>query len=118
MGKKIKMTVSESITFKEGCEMYLDNCRQRNLREGTVNHYRQSYVQFCKYFEENMLILKCAKAKGTHIGRPSLTKDEIPQIFYRHYPAYKNNQLNISELAKVCGMSRTTIYKYIDIIEN
>ena len=22
------------ITFKEGCEMYLLNCRQRNLREG------------------------------------------------------------------------------------
>ncbi len=56
MGKKIKMTVSESITFKEGCEMYLDNCRQRNLREGTINHYRQSYVQFYKYFEENMPI--------------------------------------------------------------
>ncbi len=58
-----------------------------------------------------------AKAKGARIGRPKLTKDEIPPIFYRHYPAYKNKQLNASELARVCGMSRTTVYKYIEIIE-
>ena len=40
-----------SITFEEGCNKYLDNCRQRNLREGTIRHYRQSYNQFYKYFE-------------------------------------------------------------------
>ena len=28
------------ITFKEGCEMYLLNCRQRNLREGTIRRSR------------------------------------------------------------------------------
>lgn len=58
-----------------------------------------------------------AKAKGVRIGRPQLTKDKIPPIFYRHYPAYKNGQLNVSELARVCDMSRTTIYKYIEILE-
>lgn len=58
-----------------------------------------------------------AKAKGVRIGRPALTKDQIPAIFYKHYPAYKNKQLNISELARVCGMSRTTIYKYLELLE-
>ena len=57
-----------------------------------------------------------AKAKGVKLGRPPLTKEEIPPIFYRHYPAYKNGQLNVSELARVCDMSRTTIYKYIRTI--
>ena len=58
-----------------------------------------------------------AKAKGVRIGRPQLTKDKIPPIFYRHYPAYVNGELNISELARVCDMSRTTVYKYIEILK-
>lgn len=58
-----------------------------------------------------------AKAKGVKIGRPPLQKDDIPPVFYRHYPAYKNKQLNVSELARVCDLSRTTVYKYIALLE-
>lgn len=54
--KKIKMTTKETLTFKEGCNLYLDNCRQRNLRQGTINHYKQSYTQFYKYFNPEMPI--------------------------------------------------------------
>ncbi len=50
------MVTTETITFEEGCNLYLDNCRQRNLREGTINHYRQSYTQFYKYFPSDMPI--------------------------------------------------------------
>ena len=50
------MSKSQTITFEEGCNMYLDNCRQRNLREGTINHYKQSYTQFYKYFNPKMPI--------------------------------------------------------------
>ena len=55
-----------------------------------------------------------AKAKGAKIGRPQATVDDIPAVFLRHYPAYKKKQLNVSELARVCDLSRTTVYKYID----
>ena len=58
-----------------------------------------------------------AKAKGVKIGRPQLTKDDIPPIFYRHYPAYVRGELNISELARVCDMSRTRVYRYIKVID-
>ena len=58
-----------------------------------------------------------AKAKGKQIGRPQTTKDSIPAIFLRHYPAFKNGQLNVSELARVCDISRTTAYKYIGLLE-
>ena len=58
-----------------------------------------------------------AKAKGAKIGRPQATADDIPAVFLRHYPAYKNKQLNVSELARVCDLSRTTVYKYIDLLE-
>ena len=52
--KKLNMLPMESVTFEDGCNKYLDNCRQRNLREGTINHYKQSYVQFAKFFDMNM----------------------------------------------------------------
>ena len=45
-----------SITFEAGCDRYILNCKQRNLREATINHYRQSYTQFYKYFDRNMLL--------------------------------------------------------------
>ena len=59
-----------------------------------------------------------AKAKGAKIGRPQTTVDQIPSGFLRHYPAYKSGQLNLSELARVCDLSRTTVYKYIDLLES
>ena len=58
-----------------------------------------------------------AKAKGVKIGRPQATADDIPAVFLRHYPAFKNKQLNVSELARVCDLSRTTVYKYLSLLE-
>lgn len=48
------MVEQNFLTFEEGCNKYLDNCRARNLREGTINHYKQSYVQFAKFFDMQM----------------------------------------------------------------
>ena len=57
-----------------------------------------------------------AIAKKTQIGSPQTTRDNIPAGFLRHYPAFRNGLLNISELARVCDLSRTTVYKYIWIV--
>lgn len=54
--RKLSMKNAATITFEEGCNKYLDNCRQRNLREGTIKHYKQSYTQFYKYFDPQMPI--------------------------------------------------------------
>ena len=53
--KKLKMT-TQKMTFEEGCNKYLQYCRQRNLREGTIGHYKQSYTQFYKFFDPKMPI--------------------------------------------------------------
>ena len=44
--KKIKMARSVTLTFEEGCNKYLENCRQRNLREGTINHYEYTITEY------------------------------------------------------------------------
>lgn len=59
-----------------------------------------------------------ARAKGKTIGRPSTTADDIPSVFYKHYPKYKNGEINKKEFSRLCALSYPTIYKYLGIIEN
>lgn len=59
-----------------------------------------------------------AKAKGKAIGRPPVTANDIPNIFYKHYPKYKNGEINKKELSRLCDLSYPTVYKYLRIIEN
>ena len=41
----------------------------------------------------------------------------VIRVFYKHYPAFMAGTLNVSELARVCGLSRPTVYKYFRILE-
>lgn len=59
-----------------------------------------------------------AKAKGKIVGRPSTTVDDIPAIFYKHYPKYKSGEINKKEFSRLCSLSYPTIYKYLGIVEN
>ena len=52
--KKMKISREKSVAFEEWCELYLNNCKERNLREETINHHRRSYVQFFKYFDRDI----------------------------------------------------------------
>ena len=61
--------------------------------------------------------MRNARAKGARIGRPQTTLDDIPANFLRHYPQYKNGAFNLTELARLCDISRTTAYKYIGLLE-
>ena len=58
-----------------------------------------------------------AKAKGKTIGRPAVTADSIPAIFYKHYPKYKKGEINKKEFSRLCDLSYPTIYKYLRIVE-
>ncbi|ADZ83137.1 Resolvase domain [Cellulosilyticum lentocellum DSM 5427] len=58
-----------------------------------------------------------AVINGRQIGRPKLSEENLPSIFIKHYPKYRYNQINKTELAKICGVSRQSIYKYIGIYE-
>ena len=57
------------------------------------------------------------KQKNAKLRRLQMTKEDIPQIFYRHCPAYLSGELNVSELSRVCNLSRNTVYKYIEIVK-
>jgi len=96
-----------------------------DCRSGHADPMTEAFLQMAGVFSQLELAMirsrvrsgmANAKAKGKHIGRPQATKDDIPLIFLKHYPAYKNKQLNLSEFARVCDLSRTTVYKYLELL--
>ena len=56
-----------------------------------------------------------AKAKGKKIGRPEVTRENLPDKFWKYYEMYRTKQINISEMAHLLGCTRTTVYKYISL---
>ena len=97
-----------------------------DCRDGQADPMSEAFLQMAGVFSQLELAMirsrvrsgmANAKAKGKQIGRPQISKEDIPANFLRHYPAYKNGQLNVSELARVCDLSRTTVYRYIGLLE-
>ena len=97
-----------------------------DCRNGQADPMSEAFLQMAGVFSQLELAMirsrvrsgmENARAKGKQIGRPQVGKEDIPATFLRHYPAYKNKQLNVSELARVCDISRTTVYKYIGLLE-
>ena len=58
-----------------------------------------------------------AKAKGVKIGRPSTKLEDLPSIYLRYYPKFKGNEINVTEFARLTGLSRQSIYKYNNLLE-
>lgn len=61
--------------------------------------------------------MKNAKEKGVQLGRPKTTTETLPYNFLKYYPMFQNGSINLSELSRLSGISRTTIYKYLRILE-
>ena len=97
-----------------------------DCRNGQADPMSEAFLQMAGVFSQLELAMirarvrsgmENARAKGRQIGRPQVSKEDIPATFLRHYPAYKSKQLNVSELARVCDISRTTVYRYIGLLE-
>lgn len=74
--KKLRLVENNLLTFEEGCNKYLDNCRGRNLREGTINHYKQSYSFFYIHFKNIFIFLDLS-----HTAHLTLSYYTTPFVF-------------------------------------
>lgn len=57
-----------------------------------------------------------AKSKGIKLGRPQTTIETLPYNFLRYYPMFQNGNINLSELSRLSGISRPTLYKYLKLL--
>ena len=96
-----------------------------DCRNGEIDPMSQAFIQMSAVFAElELSIIRArvksgmanAKAKGKKIGRPQTTREDIPGIFLKHYAAFMDGKMNVSELARVCGLSRPTVYKYLKMM--
>ena len=97
-----------------------------DCNNGQIDPMTNAFIQISGVFAELELRIirervrsgmQNARAKGRRIGRPQLSVDDIPASFLKHYPAYRAGKMNLSELSRICNLSRTTVYKYITILE-
>lgn len=97
-----------------------------DCRNGHADPMTEAFLQMAGVFSQLELAMiragvksgmANARAKGAPIGRPRTTVDDVPSVFLRHYPAYRNGKLNVSELSRVCNISRTTAYKYLSLLQ-
>lgn len=110
--KQLKLVILGSITV--------------DCSNGELDPMTKAFLQISGVFAELELSMirarvksgmESARAKGAAIGRPRTTVDQIPAAFLKFYPAYKNRKLTATEFARVAGIGRTTLYKYLKIVE-
>ena len=110
--KKLRLIIVGSITI--------------DCRSGEIDPMSSAFLKMAGVFSELELQMIRARVKsgvqnaiknGAKVGRKPTTKDDIPAIFYKDYPSLLSKQLNVSEMARICGLSRPTVYKYLKLIK-
>ena len=122
---------------KQLCEI-IDVIREKRLRliivgsitmdcrDGQMDPMTEAFLQIAGVFSQLELSMirsrvrsgmANAKAKGKHIGRPPASEETIPDTFFRYYSKYQAGHINVSELSRLAGVSRPTVYRYINILE-
>ena len=96
-----------------------------DCRNGEMDCMSVAFLQMVGVFSEVELqmtrsrvrsgLANC-RARGVKLGRQRKTREDIPAIFLKHYPALMEGKMNVSELARVCGLSRPTVYKYMKMV--
>lgn len=116
--------IIERIKEKHLCLVILGSVTV-DCTKGEIDPMTKAFLQMAGVFSELELEMirarvrsgmANAKSKGRAIGRPKTSADNIPAIFYKHYPSYINGTLNAMEFARVCGIGRTTLYKYLSLV--
>ncbi len=110
--KQLKLVILGSITV--------------DCTNGELDPMTKAFLQISGVFAELELSMirarvksgmENAKAKGVSIGRPRTTAEQIPAVFLKFYPLYKSGQMTATEFARASNIGRTTLYKYLKIVE-
>lgn len=111
-GKKLKLIVGKSMTI--------------DCTTGELDAMTKAFLQISGVFSElerNMISARVksgmanAKANGKIVGRPTTSKEDIPNNVIKSIELLKVNKINKTECARLAGISRPTLNKYLEILE-
>ena len=109
--KKIKLIIKNSITI--------------DCTNGELDPMTKAFLQMAGVFgelEHDMICARVksgvanARAKGKQVGRKPITLAQIPDKVKDKYNLYKSGELTKCEYATICGISRPTLDKYINLM--
>ncbi|SFJ61025.1 Site-specific DNA recombinase [Terrisporobacter glycolicus] len=112
--KKLKLIIKNSLTV--------------DCTNGQLDPMTKAFIQISGVFaelERNMISERVksgmdnAKDKGKQIGRSKTTVEEVKgnTKFMNAYKLYRDKKISKSDISKICNMSRTTVYKYLELLE-
>jgi len=112
--KHLKLIIKNSITI--------------DCTKGELDPMTNAFLQMSGVFaelERNMISQRVksgmnnAREKGKQIGRSKTTVEEVKENakFMNAYKLYRNKKISKIDIAKLCNMSRTTVYKYLELLE-
>lgn len=94
---------------------------------GTLDPMTNAYIMLAGVFAELEVEMtrarvrsgmENARAQGKQIGRPTMTKDDLPEAFTKYLSLYQRDAINKSEFSRLSGISRPTIDKYLNLLES
>ena len=95
--QKMKMRdLSNNLTFAEGQEEYIRDCKVRNLRAGTIRHWTDSFTNMCHYISPDTLI-------------SDFDEDTMPEFILAH----RDKELSDMALYTYCRDLRTLLYFFM-----
>lgn len=111
--KHIKLVIKDSLTI--------------DCTNGKLDSMTEAFIKIAGVFaelERNMISdrvksgIANARDKGKQIGRPLIAFENIPEKVKETYSLYENGNISKSDYAKICGISRPTLDKYLAVIKD
>lgn len=97
-----------------------------DCRRGEIDPMTTAFLQISGVFaelERAMTVARVksglanARAKGKKLGRPAISRDKLPAVFFKFYPDWKGGRMNKTEFARLVGVGRDTLNRYIKLVE-
>lgn len=111
--KKIKLVLADFVLDCRGQISVLTQGQIMML--GLLNEMQR--LMIVEAVKEGLIAAKEKNGGINPGGRPRTTYSSIPEIFFRYYPLYINHKINKIEFSKLTELSRSSIYKYLNIIK-
>ena len=110
--KRLKLIIKNSVIL---------DCSKGDNIDPMTNAFLQMAGVFSE-LERNMICdrvksgIANARAKGVKLGRPLMTVNKIPDKVIKYFQKYRRGELTKTDYAKLCGISRPTLDKYIALM--
>ena len=97
-----------------------------DCRDGKIDPMTEAFLKMAGVFSELELSMirarvssgmANAKAKGVKLGRKPLTRDDLPDGFYKYLHLYQRKEINKVTFARMIDVTRPTLDKYLRLAE-